>query len=62
MTDVIELLKKQKQLELSHVEILGKSIEDLKHPMARVILESTIYDSLKHAAIAQAARAMWKLV
>jgi rubrerythrin len=54
MTDVIELLKKQKQLELGHVEILGESIEDLKHPMARVILESIIYDSMKHAAITQA--------
>jgi rubrerythrin len=54
MTDVIELLKKQRQLELAHVKILGKSIEELKHPMTRVILESIIYDSMKHAAIAQA--------
>lgn len=54
MTDVIELLKKQRQLELGHVKILGKSIEELKHPMTRVILESIMYDSMKHAAIAQA--------
>jgi rubrerythrin len=54
MTDVIGLLKEQRQLELGHVEILRKSIEDLKHPMVRVILEAIIYDSLKHAAIDQA--------
>ena len=54
MTDIIQLLKEQKQLELSHVEVLGKSIEDLQHPITRVILESIIYDSNKHAAIAQA--------
>ena len=50
MTDVIDLLKEQKKLELSHVEVLSKSIKDLKHPMARVIIQ----DSKKHAAIAQA--------
>ncbi len=54
LTDVIDLLKEQKKLELSHVEILSKSIRDLKQPMARVILECIIHDSMKHAAIAQA--------
>ena len=54
MTDVIDLLKEQKKLELSHVEVLSKSIKDLKHPMARVIIEVIIHDSKKHAAIAQA--------
>jgi rubrerythrin len=54
MTDVIDLFKEQKRLELSHAETLEKSIRDLKHPMARVILESIIHDSMKHAAIAQA--------
>ena len=54
MTDVIDLLKEQKKLELSHVEVLSESIKDLKHPMARVIIEAIIQDSKKHAAIAQA--------
>jgi len=54
MSDIIDLLKEQKKLELNHVEILSKSIKDLKHPMARVIIEAIIQDSKKHAAIAQA--------
>ena len=54
MTDVIDLLKEQKRLELGHVEVLSKSIKDLKQPMARVIIEAIIHDSKKHAAIAQA--------
>ena len=54
MTDVVELLKEQKKIELSHVEHLGKSVEELKHPMVRIVLESIIHDSQKHAAIAQA--------
>jgi len=54
MTDVIDLLKEQKKLELSHVEVLSESIKDLKQPMARVIIETIIQDSKKHAAIVQA--------
>ena len=54
MTDVIDLLKEQKKLELKHVEVLSESIKDLKQPMARVIIEAIIQDSKKHAAIAQA--------
>ncbi len=54
MTDVIELLKEQKKIELSHAETLGKSMKELKHPMVHVVLESIIQDSMKHAAIAQA--------
>ena len=54
MTEVINLLKNQKKIELSHVETLKESMKDLKHPMARVILEAIIHDSRKHAAIAQA--------
>lgn len=54
MNEVIDLLKEQKQLELSHVEVLTESKKDLKHPLARVILEAIIYDSMKHAAVAQA--------
>jgi rubrerythrin len=54
MNEVIDLLKEQKQLELSHVEVLTESKKDLKPPLARVILEAIIYDSMKHAAVAQA--------
>jgi rubrerythrin len=54
LTDVVNLLKEQKKIELGHVEHLSKSMEELKHPMVRVVLESIIHDSRKHAAIAQA--------
>ncbi len=53
MTDVVELLKEQKKIELSHAEHLSKSMKELKHPMVHVMLESIIHDSRKHAAIAQ---------
>jgi rubrerythrin len=51
---LIDLLQEQKELELSHVKTISKSIRELKHPMVRVVLESIIHDSMKHAAIAQA--------
>ena len=54
MTDLIDLLQEQKNLELSHVQTISESIRGLKHPMVRVVLESIIHDSMKHAAIAQA--------
>jgi len=54
MTDIIDLLKEQKRLELSHVESLGRDLKKLKHPMVKVVLESIIHDSSKHAAICQA--------
>ena len=54
MTEIIDLLKEQKKLELGHFKKLGESIKELKHPMARVIIEVIIQDSLKHAAISQA--------
>lgn len=54
MNEVIDLLKEQKKLELSHVEVLTESKNNLKHPLAKFILEAIIYDSMKHAAVAQA--------
>lgn len=54
MTDVIDLLKEQKRLELGHVEAIGKTIKDIQNPMVKVVLESIIHDSRKHAAVAQA--------
>lgn len=54
MTEVIDLLKEQKRLELSHVEAIGKTMEDIVNPMVRVVLESIVHDSKKHASIAQA--------
>ena len=54
MTDVIDLLKEQKRLELGHVEAIGKTMKDIENPMVRVVLESIVHDSRKHAAIAQA--------
>ena len=54
MTGLVDLVKKQKQLELSHVETLGKSLKDVEHPLVRAIIEGVIHDSEKHAAICQA--------
>lgn len=54
MTDVIDLLKEQKRLELGHVEAIGKTMKDIENPMVKVVLESIVHDSRKHAAIAQA--------
>lgn len=54
MTDVIDLLKEQKRLELGHVEAISKTLREVENPMVRVVLESIVHDSRKHAAIAQA--------
>jgi len=54
MTEVIELLKEQKRLELGHVKSSGETMKGIENPMVKVVLESIVHDSRKHAAIAQA--------
>ena len=54
MKEVIDLLKKQKKIELGHVAALTETMKDVKNPMIKVVLESIVHDSRKHAAIAQA--------
>lgn len=54
MTEVIDLLKEQKRLELGHVKEIGETIKDMENPMVKVVLESIVHDSRKHASVAQA--------
>jgi len=54
MKEVIDLLKKQKEIELGHVKALTETMKDVVNPMIKVVLESIVHDSRKHAAIAQA--------
>lgn len=54
MQEVVDLLKKQKKIELSHVASLTETMKGVVNPMIKVVLESIVHDSRKHAAIAQA--------
>lgn len=54
MSDLIKLLKEQKELELSHVEKLQPTVEAVGHRLVSALLETIIQDSLKHAALCQA--------
>jgi len=54
MPKLVELLKKQKMIELSHADRLAESMEQLKHPLIKALLEAILHDSRKHAAVCQA--------
>lgn len=54
MPKLIELLKKQRDLELEHVERLRPSIEKSGHRLVSALLETILHDSRKHAALCQA--------
>jgi rubrerythrin len=54
MPDIVKNLREQKTLELSHIKNLTPLAEKTSHPLAKVILQSVIQDSGKHAAICQA--------
>lgn len=54
MSDLLELLKEQKELELRHVEKLKPTIETVPSRLVSAILESIMHDSRKHAALCQA--------
>jgi rubrerythrin len=54
MSDVVELLVKQRELELSHVERLQPTMRAVGHRLVRALLETIVHDSKKHAALCQA--------
>lgn len=54
MPKLIELLEKQRDLELEHVERLRPSIEKAGHRLVSALLETILHDSRKHAALCQA--------
>lgn len=54
MSDLIELLKEQKELELSYVEKLNTTVESVPSRLVSAMLESIVHDSRKHAALCQA--------
>jgi len=54
MSDIVEKLREQKELELSHIKTLTPVAEKTGHPLAKVILQSVIHDSGKHASICEA--------
>jgi rubrerythrin len=53
MSNLISNLKAQRKLELSHIKTLTPEAEKIGHPLARLILESIIHDSGKHASICE---------
>lgn len=54
MSDLVELLKEQKELELDHVEKLKPTLEAVEHRLVHALLETIVHDSRKHAALCQA--------
>jgi rubrerythrin len=54
MSRLIDLLKKQRKLELSHVEKIKPDVEAVPNRLVSAMLESIVHDSLKHAALCQA--------
>ena len=54
MSDLVELLKEQRELELSHVEKLKPTVEAVPNRLISAMLESIVHDSRKHAALCQA--------
>jgi rubrerythrin len=54
MPELVELLRKQRMIELSHADRLAESMKQLEHPLIRALLEAILHDSRKHAAICQA--------
>lgn len=51
---LVELLREQRRVELSHAERLAESMDHLGHPLVRALLEVILHDSEKHAAVCQA--------
>lgn len=54
MSNLIELLEKQRDLELEHVERLRSSVEKAGHRLVSALLEIILHGSRKHAALCQA--------
>jgi len=54
MSHLVELLKEQRELELSHAEKLKPTVEAVPNRLISAMLESIVHDSRKHAALCQA--------
>jgi len=54
MSNLLELLKEQKELELSHVEKLKPTAKAIPSVLLSAMIQSVIHDSQKHADICQA--------
>lgn len=54
MSSLVELLKKQRELELGHVERLKPMLKVVGHRLVSALLETIVHDSRKHAALCQA--------
>ncbi len=54
MSDLIEMLKEQKELELGHVTKLAPTVKAIRHRLVSALLETVIHDSRKHAVLCQA--------
>jgi rubrerythrin len=54
MSKLIELLEKQRDMELEHVKSLQPSVEKAGHRLVSALLETILHDSRKHAALCQA--------
>jgi rubrerythrin len=54
MSKLVELLEKQRDMELEHVERLQSSVDKAVHRLVSALLETILHDSRKHAALCQA--------
>jgi rubrerythrin len=54
MSKLVELLEKQRDMELEHVERLKPSVDKAGHRLVSALLETILHDSRKHAALCQA--------
>jgi rubrerythrin len=54
MSTIVTLLRKQRLLELSHVEALEPTIHSINDKLISALLTSIIHDSQKHATLLQA--------
>jgi len=54
MSDLVDMLKEQRELELSHIEKLKPTVEAVPSRLISAMLESIIHDSRKHATLCQA--------
>jgi hypothetical protein len=51
MSKLIDLLEKQRDMELEHVKRLQPSVEKADHRLVSALLETILHDSRKHAAL-----------
>jgi rubrerythrin len=51
VSEIVDLLREQMMLELSHVERIKPTMQAMPSRLASAVLESIIHDSYKHAAL-----------